>query len=187
MVSLATTRPNRTAARGLVEPSEVLAVLDALDRAGVRVGITGGWGVDALLRKQTRAHRDLDLGLAADSVDRSLHALALLGYVLAIDERPARLELHGVRGTVDLHPIVWDATGHGIQTRFDGQVFEYPRGSLSAEGEIAGRSVQYGTPQLQWVFHQGYEPGAHDHEDMAALAAAFPGDLPPIGMFDARA
>lgn len=162
-----------------MEASEVVAVLDALDRAGVRVGITGGWGVDALLGRQTRPHRGLDLGVPADSVDDAIHALAALGYSLAIDQRPARLELHAERGRVDLHPIVWDGTGRGIQTGFDGQVFEYPPGSLDAVGEIAGRKVRCGTPQLQWVFHQGYELGADDREDMMALAAAFPDDAPP--------
>ena len=44
--------------------AEVLRVLDALDGAGIRTGITGGWGVDALLRRQTRPHTDLDLGVA---------------------------------------------------------------------------------------------------------------------------
>ena len=157
-----------------MEAAEVLAVIDALAVAGVTVGITGGWGIDALLRRQTRPHGDLDIGLPAESVDAAVDALAALGYVLAVDSRPARLELHGVCGRVDLHPIVWDDAGHGVQTGFDGQVFEYPPGSLDAVGAIANRPVRCGTPQLQWAFHQGYVPGEHDHRDMAALAAAYP-------------
>ena len=39
--------------------TEVLRVLDALETAGIRAGITGGWGIDALLRRETRAHGDL--------------------------------------------------------------------------------------------------------------------------------
>jgi lincosamide nucleotidyltransferase A/C/D/E len=157
-----------------MEALEVIAVLRALDVAGIRAGITGGWGIDALLRRQTRPHRDLDLGVPGESVDAVIEALRALGYALVQDERPARLELHGVRGRVDLHPIVWDDAGRGVQTGFDGQVFEYPPGSLDAVGEIANRSVLCGTPQLQWAFHQGYAPGEHDLQDMAALAAAFP-------------
>jgi hypothetical protein len=41
---------------------EVVDVLERLDRAGVPVWLDGGWGVDALVGRQTRAHRDLDLG-----------------------------------------------------------------------------------------------------------------------------
>lgn len=161
-----------------MEASAVVSVLDALDAAGIQVGITGGWGVDALLRWQTRPHRDLDLGLSADSVEDAIRALTPLGYTLKVDQRPARLELHRDGGQVDLHPIVWDAGGHGIQTGFDGQEFEYPSGILDAVGDIAGRTVRCATPALQLVFHVGYEPGPHDRHDMAALAAAF-GLAPP--------
>jgi hypothetical protein len=41
---------------------EVVDVLERLDRAGVPVWLDGGWGVDALVGRQTRPHRDLDLG-----------------------------------------------------------------------------------------------------------------------------
>jgi lincosamide nucleotidyltransferase A/C/D/E len=157
-----------------MEALEVIAVLHALDVAGIRAGITGGWGIDALLRRQTRPHRDLDLGVPAESVDAAIEALGEIGYALVLDERPARLELHGARGQVDLHPIAWDDAGHGVQTGFDGRVFEYPPGSLDAVGEISNLAVRCGTPELQWAFHQGYTPGEHDLRDMAALAAAFP-------------
>jgi lincosamide nucleotidyltransferase A/C/D/E len=156
----------------------VVEVLDALDAAGIQTGMTGGWGVDALLCRQTRAHRDVDLGIAAEAVETAIRALAPLGYELAIDERPARLALHGQRGQVDIHPIVWDANGRGIQTGLNGEVFEYPSGSLDAVGEIAGRRVRCGTPQLQLSFHQGYEPAADDRQDMEALAATFDLELP---------
>ncbi len=158
----------------MVDAPDVIGVIDALDAAGVRVGITGGWGIDALLRRQTRPHRDLDLGLSAGSVDAAIDALAALGYALTVDQRPVRLELHGLRGRVDLHPIVWDDAGHGVQIGFDGQTFDYPPGSLDAAGEIDNRSVRCGTPQLQWAFHQGYAPAEHDLRDLAALEAAFP-------------
>ena len=55
----------------------------------------------------------------------------------------------------------------------------YPAGSLDAEGEIGGRIVRCGTPELQVAFHSHYEPREHDRRDMAALAAAFDVSLPP--------
>ncbi len=76
-------------------------------------------------------------------------------------------------GHVDLHPIVWDRSGAGVQTGLDGETFDYPAGSLDAEGRIAGRTVRCGTPELQLVFHAHYEPREHDRRDMAALAAEF--------------
>ena len=37
-----------------MDATEVLRVLDALDGAGIEAGVTGGWGIDALLRRETR-------------------------------------------------------------------------------------------------------------------------------------
>lgn len=159
--------------------AEVLRVLDALEVAGIRAGITGGWGVDALLRRETRGHGDLDLGVAAEAVDGAMEALKSLGYALALDERPARVALESDLGRVDLHPIVWESSGAGVQTGSAGEVFHYPAGSLDAEGEIAGRAVRCATPDLQLAFHAHYEPRDHDRQDMAALRSAFGLSLPP--------
>jgi lincosamide nucleotidyltransferase A/C/D/E len=161
-----------------VEAAEVLRVLGALDAVGVRGGITGGWGIDALLRRQTRPHGDVDLGIAREAVDVAIDALRPLGYLVATDDRPARVVLTSELGQVDLHPIVWDATEAGVQTGLDGERFDYPAGSLDAEGEIGGRVVRCGTPELQVAFHEHYEPREHDRRDMAALAEAFDLSLP---------
>jgi aminoglycoside-2''-adenylyltransferase len=162
-----------------VEAVEVLRVVDALDAAGVRAGITGGWGIDALLRRETRSHGDVDLGVASEVVDAAIDALGVLGYSVAADDRPARVVLTSDSGQVDLHPIVWDASGAGVQTGLDGDRFDYPVGSLDAEGEIAGRRVRCGTPELQLAFHTHFDPREHDRRDMATLAAAFDLGLPP--------
>ena len=65
-----------------------------------------------------------------------------------------------------------------MQTGLAGEVFGYPACSLDAHGEIAGRPVRCGTPELQLAFHTHYEPRDHDREDMAALAKEF-GLAPP--------
>ena len=162
-----------------MEAAEVLRVLDALETAGVTAGVSGGWGIDALLRRETRLHGDVDLGVASDAVDAAVAALQGLGYELAADERPARVVLDGPDGKVDLHPIVMQPSGTGVQTGFEGQTFEYPPSSLDAEGEIGGRIVRCATPALQVAFHRGYQPREHDRLDMAALAKAFDLTLEP--------
>jgi lincosamide nucleotidyltransferase A/C/D/E len=162
-----------------VNATEVLRVLDVLDATRIGWGITGGWGIDALLRRETRTHGDLDLGIASEAVDAAIEALARLGYSLDVDERPARVVLRSADGQVDLHPIVWGPSGAGVQTGLDGETFDYRPGSLDAEGEIGGRIVRCGTPALQLTFHEHYEPRDHDRRDMAALAGAFGLSLPP--------
>ena len=163
----------------IMDAAEVLRALDALNAAGVRAGVTGGWGIDALLRRQTRSHGDVDLGVPSTAIDGAIEVLLALGYTITADERPARVVLTSDDGQVDLHPIVMLPSGTGVQTGFDGQTFEYPPGSLEAEGEIGGRIVRCGTPELQMTFHRGYEPREHDRLDMAALAEAFGLTLKP--------
>lgn len=154
-------------------------MLDALQDVEIRAGISGGWGIDALLRRETRPHGDLDLGVSAEDIDSAIAALEPLGYALTVDERPARVVLRSGVGQVDLHPIAWDRSGAGVQTGLAGEVFDYPPGSLDAQGEIAGRTVRCATPHLQLAFHSHYQPREHDRRDMAALADEFGLSLPP--------
>ena len=51
-------------------PEDVVEVLTALDAGGIDYWVDGGWGIDALLERQTREHRDLDLGVGLDDVPR---------------------------------------------------------------------------------------------------------------------
>ena len=150
--------------------SDVLAVLDALTQAGCPAWVGGGWGVDALARRQTRPHRDLDLAIPADHEAVALGALAALGFAVETDWRPVRVELAAPgRRWVDLHPVVFDASGHGRQADRDGSHFDYPPGCLTT-GTIAGRSVACLSVAQQLRFHAGYEPRAHDQHDLALLA-----------------
>src|SRR5215212_11089709 len=161
-----------------MEGDEVIRVIGALEARGIPAGITGGWGIDALLGEQTRRHGDVDLGIDARSVAQAIGALAELGYAVATDARPARVELVAANGRVDLHPVRWQADGSGIQLGVADERFVYPAGSLEADGTIAGQAVKCGTPALQLAFHSDYEPRPHDRRDMAALADRFGLSLP---------
>lgn len=59
---------------------DVLEIADRLDAAGVRAWLDGGWGVDALIRHQTRDHEDLDLVIPLPAADAARHALRALGF-----------------------------------------------------------------------------------------------------------
>ena len=162
-----------------MDSTEVLRVVTALRDGGVTAGISGGWGIDALLGRRTRPHADVDLGIDTTQLDLALTLLAEIGYSIVADQRPARVELRAVAGRVDLHPIVWKPDGSGVQTGFGTERFEYPPGSLNAPGTIDGESVQCATPDLQVLFHSHHEPRDHDRRDMAALADHFGLSLPP--------
>ena len=155
---------------GTTDADEVLAVLAALEAAGCRAWVDGGWGVDALAGRQTRPHRDLDLALDADRLDTALSTLGALGYTVQTDWLPTRVELHRPgRGRVDLHPLAFDAGGDGLQTGPDGETYRYPRDGFVA-GRIAGAVVGCLSREVQIAFHSGYELRDVDHHDLAVLA-----------------
>jgi hypothetical protein len=72
----------------VLDATDVLAILDELDRAGLVAWLDGGWGVDALLGEHTRPHQDLDLAIARDDLAAVEAASAGL---------PARMVLSGRR------------------------------------------------------------------------------------------
>jgi lincosamide nucleotidyltransferase A/C/D/E len=148
---------------------EVHSILDALAAAGCPLWIGGGWGVDALAGRQTRPHRDLDLLIVAAKERAALEALAGLGYAIETDWRPVRVEVGAPgRGWVDLHPVVFDADGNGVQAGLDGASFYYPRDCFTT-GRIGERSVPCLTAQYQLQLHQGYPPRPVDLADLQVL------------------
>ena len=161
---------------------EAAVVLDLLAGAGMEPVVDGGWAVDSVLGRQTRDHGDLDLCIAAEQVDRALLVLEQRGYRVTEDGRPTRVELRSRSGfgpQVDLHPLVFDSNGNGIQHLSARSSFTYPAAGLAGGGSIAGRPVRCLTPELQLACHQGYEPDEDDYDDVVELAALLGIGPPP--------
>ncbi|HVQ89894.1 MAG TPA: hypothetical protein VMU51_02555 [Mycobacteriales bacterium] len=152
-----------------MEFAAVVEVLAALADRGCPAWVAGGWGVDALVGRQTRAHRDLDLAIDAGGEPAALAALTRLGYRVQTDWRPVRVELGraGV-GWVDLHPVAFDGTGHGRQHDLDGGWFDYPVGSLTT-GQLNRQPIPCLSIDQQIRFHTGYPPRPIDRHDLALL------------------
>lgn len=155
----------------VTEADEMLIVLEALQAVRCRAWVAGGWGVDLLVGRQTRPHRDLDLAVDAAGLDRGLDALAALGYAADADWLPVRIELHRPgRGWVDLHPVSFDEHDDGVQAGPEGTVFGYPRDSF-VQGSLDGVGIACLSRVLQLTFHQGYELRDVDRHDLALLLA----------------
>lgn len=157
--------------------ADVLAVLDRLDEAGIEVWLDGGWGVDALLGEETRAHSDLDLVVRREDLSGAQDALARDGFAHAPEEwpgLPARLVLRDKRSRrVDFHPIRVDEEGNGRQDLGNGRFGRYPAAGLSGEGLIGGRRARCLTPEVQLLHHRGYELPNHERRDVELLAERF--------------
>ena len=90
-----------------VTKTDLLKVLDLMEASGIQYWLDGGWGVDVLVGKQTREHRDVDINFDARCTDVLLDALVFRGYEIVTDWRPVRIELyHPELSYVDIHPFV---------------------------------------------------------------------------------
>jgi lincosamide nucleotidyltransferase A/C/D/E len=164
----------------MMASEDVVAIVQLLERARCPVWIDGGWGVDALLGRQTRPHADLDLAIALANVPAAKDVLTgVLGYGIAQDEMPTRLELRDSQDRrIDLHPLVFDARGNGRQQLQDGSWGSYSSSGLAGSGSIGGLNVRCLSPDLQLRFHQGYEPDEDDRHDVDLLCRHFRLELP---------
>lgn len=155
-----------------MDADTVLLVLDRLDAAGVTGWIGGGWSVDALVGRQTRSHDDLDISFSAEEEAAAIEALVEPGFQIDPEEdlRPVRFVIRDREGhKVDLHPVVFDEYGNGLQANFEGlPSFAYPASELGS-GWIGGREVACIGPELQMRFHEGYERKENDEADVAVL------------------
>lgn len=147
---------------------DVLEILAALHGADVWIG--GGWGVDALVGRQTRPHDDLDLMHRVDQEPQVLAALAAIGFEETLSWRPVRFVLTDPAGRdIDLHPLRFAADGSAEQSSLTpGEPFRYPANCF-VTGTILGTTVACLSAEQQLHFHQGYEPRERDLHDLALL------------------
>jgi lincosamide nucleotidyltransferase A/C/D/E len=159
---------------------------------GIKVWVTGGWGIDALLGVQTRAHKDLDVILLLEDVVRMRELFEKDGYSLkelwsenrqAIDARgietATAFVLHDAEGhELDVHAMHLDEQGNGIPDWDADEGFIFTKQDLSGEGMIAGFTVPCITPEKQVLCHKGYEMPDKQRFDLKLLNEKFGVDIP---------
>ena len=149
---------------------EVLHIVDWINAHEIRYQINGGWAVDALVGRQTRAHRDLDLFVDAAAMP-DLHSWLLSeGYVEEVNELPARVELRRDQLRVDIHPMTLDSTSNGTQWNAAGEaIYSHPKASRTT-GYIDGHPVCVATAARLEELRQGYPPRQVDRHDLDLLS-----------------
>jgi lincosamide nucleotidyltransferase A/C/D/E len=163
----------------MMEVEELVRIMEALAESRIPAWLDGGWGVDALVGRQTRPHEDLDLVVALEAVDAVLKALQPFGYAMGLDERPTRLVLEAwSERRIDLHTVVFDSEGGGVQHLQDGRSYRYPPQGFAGVGVVDGRRLPCLTPEVQIECHMGYEPTDTDKRDVGLLAERFGLPLP---------
>ena len=163
-----------------MEAADVLELYNALEKLGIEVWIDGGWGVDALLEKQTRPHKDLDIVIQQKDVARLRELLEAHGCkeIKLEIARPHNFVLADSHGhEIDVHVIILDEQGNGIYGPAENGEM-YPVDALAGIGIIAGQTVKCISPRWTINFHSGYELKETDYQDVAALCEKFGIQLP---------
>jgi hypothetical protein len=90
----------------VMSADDVLAVLALFRAAAVDVWVGGGWGIDALVGRETRPHQDLDLMHRVEQEPTVVAALAAAGFAQTLDWRPVRFVVTDPAAReIDLHPL----------------------------------------------------------------------------------
>jgi lincosamide nucleotidyltransferase A/C/D/E len=165
----------------------VVELLDLLVEHGADPCVGGGWGIDALLGAQTRAHSDLDLWLTATDLEPLIAAVATRGLDRLFPwpgDRPWNFVLHdGHHLRVDLH--LYEHAGGG-RVHYGSAVagHTFPEEALCGSGVVAGRPVRCEAPEWALRWRQGYPPRPVDRHDVPLLCTRY-GLALPAGYCDA--
>jgi lincosamide nucleotidyltransferase A/C/D/E len=162
-----------------MDAAGLLQVVGRLEEHAVDVWLDGGWGVDALLGRETREHDDLDLVAELRHSDRIVELLHELGYELVAGAPPKSFVLVDPVGRqVDVHPVTFDADGGGVYQTDEGAEWVYPAEGLSGAGTVEGRPMRCLSPAVQALVHAGYELTEKDYRELYFLRERF-GVEPP--------
>ena len=179
---------------------DVLELYSGLRAEGVRVWVDGGWGIDALLGRQTRLHKDFDAIAAFEDLPALTHFLGGRGFALkliwennrwapsseplaligrqrpAVEAATAFVLEDGSRREVDFHVVRFDEHGHGVPAWDSDLIF--PPEAFAGVGTIGGTRVRCLSAEMQMRTHTGYALKESDIHDLRLLHNRFGIDYP---------
>ena len=159
----------------MVTAEDVIEIINLLKTNHIQLWLSSGWGIDALLGKQTRSHKDLDVIMLLDDVlqlfdimDFECFRLKEIWSENLWVSGPQGIKiatafiLHDLDGReFDTHAMCLDDQGNGIPA-WDDEGFIFKKRDLAGVGMIAGVIVQCLTPESQMICHAGYPlPDSH--------------------------
>jgi lincosamide nucleotidyltransferase A/C/D/E len=145
----------------------VVQVFRLLEENGVPVWLDGGWAVDALLKRETREHLDLDLIVPVDCLNAAESVLGDAGFLKDdhITQMPVRFVLRNSKELqIDIHPVTLKPDGSAEHIDFDPvgnlYTFVHSAAGLSGVGMIGGRIVRCTTAaeQIRQKTERRYSP-----------------------------
>ena len=123
----------------MITEKDAIDLINLAESLGITVFLDGGWGVDALLGRQTREHQDIDLFVEETQAARFIRALHQQGFKERTEaySTPQHIVFADADGrTVDLHLFTYTSDGEIV---FEGET--YPADTFSGEGCIGEKKV----------------------------------------------
>jgi lincosamide nucleotidyltransferase A/C/D/E len=171
----------------MVSAEDVIQLYQYLSTNGIQVWLNGGWGVDALLGEQTRPHKDLDVFVLVEDVNRLCELLSRQGYALKElwSENRWVVDTNGIKtmtgfvlhepegGELDVHAMWIDSGGTGIPAWGESEGFILTPQDLAGVGMVAGSMVRCITTEKQVLCHTGYVLPEYQIRDLKLLHNKF--------------
>ena len=155
----------------MMNEQDAVNLLKTVEKMGIDVWIDGGWGVDALIGRQTRPHNDIDIFI------EQKHGAAIIEMLVSKGYQETKMEYTTENHTVwsdkdnriiDLH--LFEFTQEGTLC-FENE--NYPLKMFSGKGKICGIEVRCLPAESQLLYHQGYDHDEEDVHDVRLLCEKF--------------
>lgn len=131
----------------LMTSKDVMDFYVQMKERDIKIWIDGGWSVDALLGKESRLHRDLDIAIQWRDVPVLREVLAAQGYEQVREDNQWNFVLADDKGhEIDVHAFIYDSQGNVTEG------IMYPAESLTGTGTINGHTVRCISPKYMVEF-----------------------------------
>lgn len=155
----------------MVSASDAKEIIQLARDAGIEVFLDGGWGIDALLGRETRSHNDIDLFIEKSRCGDFVATIMAQGFREVITDFST--EGHSVwedesGRIIDLHRFERSPDGSIL---YEGELF--PSDTFSGSGTVEGIAVPCTNAESQVAFHLGYEHDEDDAHDVMLLCETF--------------
>jgi len=165
----------------MLSAHDAVALYRLLEQHRIRFWVMGGWGVDALLHRQTRLHKDLDILVALGDLPLLWQMFDEYGFTLQYvwqenrwvggesDRLPtAFVAADEVGRALDVHVIDFGPDGAIIQHY--NNPWPFPD-AITGQGSIADTTVTCVSKEAQLALHTGYTLPDGQLQDLTLLQA----------------
>ena len=166
---------------------DVIRIYKHLFKYDIKVWLTGGWGIDALLGENTRPHKDLDVLVPFEDIVKLCRIMSVEGYeIIEVWEEncwrvdadgnqiPTAFVLEDAQGCqLDVHAVDLNAQGDALPAWNEADEFMFSAENLASTGLIEGFLVRCISATAQVFCHVGYELPEEHLKDMKLLQDKF--------------